>query len=121
MSWQDLAKGLGYQTEKEMWEKLYAEGSLGKLADRFSMTPAAVRKILTSHNIPIKGRGGPQAVKIKCVTPEMAEDIKARGVKVVAAEKGLSRYTLFRHYKNYLKTLEATAPPTASVGDGPSS
>ena len=106
--WAVIAERLGYKDSKEMWEGLYKDSSISKLATQFSISPWAVRKALNEAGVKLKGRGGPQAVKLKCVTPEIAADIKARGLTEVAISLGISRYSLLRHHKNYLRTLEET-------------
>jgi DNA-binding protein Fis len=106
--WQELQRELGFMTEKDMFVELYEKNSLQKLAGMLGVSHYTLRKKLAEHNIKIRGRGGPHGVKLVEVTPALLLRIETEGVKAVALDLGISRFTLLKRKRKYLASLQPT-------------
>ena len=96
IDWGRYAAELEYETEKEMWEKLYKRFSVNQLAKRFSVSAHAVRIQLATHGVQMRGRGGPNNQKIDS-SKLTQEEIDTKGIAQIAAEMGVHPTSLYKH------------------------
>lgn len=99
--WDAAAEKMGLSNAKQMWEKLYLtdKQSLAGLATFFGVTRNTVRRELRRHGIPLRGRGGPQGVKLKIGDEQLEQEVLEYGTESVAAHYDVSRTAVFHRMR----------------------
>lgn len=126
-SWQPIVEALGYPDEKAMLEDLYvAQGmSIAELASRLGFSRGIVIQHLTTQNIKLRGRGGPN----RKVTSRLSEikDEEFVNVHALAEKLGMHYSTVYKEARrrglciSVLSLQQAhltdteDAPPTSSA------
>lgn len=93
--WEQLAKDRGFETPRDMWLELYKDRSLAELAAHLHVSVYTVRLQLATHAVPIRSPGGPNYVKAN-LADVTEEDIKLKGVKLIAQEHGVDVTTVYK-------------------------
>jgi hypothetical protein len=103
-----------------MFQELYKVQSLAELCESLSLSPYLLRKKLAEHGVELRKRGGPNRVKLVEFSAQIAEDMKNKGVGVVAKELGVSKYMLFKRRKAWAAAQPTAPPPEESLPPDPS-
>lgn len=100
---ENLAQKAGFESYQQMLHELYTVQGLGlyQLAERCHIHYKRVRRHLNRFGIPIRGRGGPNSVKV-VFTPELLTEIIKNGVEPTAQRLGITPVVL-RSRLNALK------------------
>lgn len=101
-NWELMAHQLDYACAGDMWKDLYQTKALSTaaIARKFGVSQNTVRAELAAAGIPFRSRGGPNNTKIS-MTPELAEEIREKGMATVAKELKLKYGTLYKRYVKY--------------------
>ncbi len=118
-NWEEKAKALEFESEKEMFQTLYETMSLLELSKALGISQHTCRKKLVENGVSIKSRGGPNGQK--CVMNEaVIEEMRVKGAAAVALSQGISKYTLFKQKAKWIaENGTPTSPESPEIAPAP--
>jgi hypothetical protein len=95
--WTALAKALGFESAKAMFDKLYTEDgtSVATLAFRFSVSVNTLRIALANHGVQVRARGGTNFQKF-VLTEDTIAMIKTDGIRATAEKFRVDYTTVYK-------------------------
>ena len=103
LRWQDWAKQLGFESEREMWLEMYRRHtSLTKMSKAMNVSLHTALSRMSYNGVERRKRGGANRQKF-VMDRKMVERITAQGLKVVAKNLNVTPQALYSARRKFLK------------------
>ena|SRR3990167_4355700 len=91
-----LAKSQGFESEREMFQKLYPRLSLRRLSNHLGVGVSVVRYRLATYGIPVEKRGGPNNRGNRDLRKASNEELQTGKIVELCVKYGVCPSTIFR-------------------------